>query len=188
MFDSNQQTRHGPSPSSDQESGPPRSLPDLSPDCDHFLQVAAVVGSTFVPGEVATLLQRPVAALLPVIDEALRNRVLRQNDETLSFRDRATRQEILGRIPAPVLGQLRTEATRAGVPAPDRNRNIARFCCLTETERVIARLVGAGMTNQQVATRVRLSPHTVNYHLQRIFRKLDIRSRVELARILPERS
>lgn len=53
---------------------------------------------------------------------------------------------------------------------------------LSETERAIAALVADGLTNRQVAERVFLSPHTVNYYLRRIFGKLGIRSRVELAR------
>ncbi|MEU3370339.1 LuxR C-terminal-related transcriptional regulator [Streptomyces sp. NPDC006660] len=53
---------------------------------------------------------------------------------------------------------------------------------LSETERSIALLVSDGLTNRQVARRVSLSPHTVNYHLRAIFRKLDISSRVEVAR------
>ncbi|MDF3302114.1 helix-turn-helix domain-containing protein [Streptomyces tropicalis] len=53
---------------------------------------------------------------------------------------------------------------------------------LSDVERRVARLVGEGLTNQQVALRLRRSPHTVNYHLRNIFRKLDIGSRVELAR------
>jgi DNA-binding CsgD family transcriptional regulator len=158
------------------------------------LQVAAVVGAAFIPGEVALLVQRPVATLLPAINEALRHRVLCQNNDTLFFRDHAVRQDILERIPMSVLRQLRTEVRTIQVRLPAR-ADVARtdlgttqLSCLTDTERVIALLVGTGMTNRQVATRVCLSPHTVNYHLRRIFRKLDVRSRVELARILPERS
>ncbi|MFE7779034.1 LuxR C-terminal-related transcriptional regulator [Streptomyces sp. NPDC057445] len=55
---------------------------------------------------------------------------------------------------------------------------------LTEAERGIAQLVGEGLTNRQIARRVSLSPHTVNYHLRVIFRKLGINSRVEVARYL----
>ncbi|MBH1934484.1 helix-turn-helix transcriptional regulator [Streptomyces sp. AV19] len=55
---------------------------------------------------------------------------------------------------------------------------------LTEAELRIAHLVAGGMTNRQVATRLGRSPHTVNYHLRQIFRKLNIGSRVELARLL----
>ncbi|RLK23200.1 regulatory LuxR family protein [Micromonospora sp. M71_S20] len=52
-------------------------------------------------------------------------------------------------------------------------------------ERAIARLVAEGMTNRQIATRVRLSPHTVNYHLRGLFRRLGISSRAELVRHVP---
>ncbi|RKT70233.1 regulatory LuxR family protein [Saccharothrix variisporea] len=52
-------------------------------------------------------------------------------------------------------------------------------------ERAIARLVAEGMTNRQIATRVRLSPHTVNYHLRGLFRRLGINSRAELVRHVP---
>ncbi|WP_433262591.1 LuxR C-terminal-related transcriptional regulator [Actinosynnema sp. CS-041913] len=57
---------------------------------------------------------------------------------------------------------------------------------LSEPERDIARLVGAGLTNRQVAKQLFLSPHTVNYHLRGIFKKLGISSRVELARLAHE--
>jgi DNA-binding CsgD family transcriptional regulator len=56
---------------------------------------------------------------------------------------------------------------------------------LSDVERAIAALVAKGMTNRQIATRVRLSPHTVNYHLRGMFRKLAISSRAELARHVP---
>jgi DNA-binding CsgD family transcriptional regulator len=198
MSDPTDPTRHDDGRACDQVSNHSGRFPALSSDCEYFLRVAAVVGTAFVPGEVALLVQQPVAALLPVIDEALRNRVLCQDNDTLFFRDGAARQNILERIPKSVLRQLRTEvrtiqlrlpAQRVGRPDLARTgSDTAQLSCLTDTERVIALLVGTGMTNRQVATRVSLSPHTVNYHLRRIFRKLDIRSRVELARILPERS
>ncbi|XVS62498.1 LuxR C-terminal-related transcriptional regulator [Actinosynnema sp. CA-299493] len=57
---------------------------------------------------------------------------------------------------------------------------------LSGAERDIARLVGVGLTNRQVAKQLYLSPHTVNYHLRGIFRKLGISSRVELARLAHE--
>ncbi len=58
---------------------------------------------------------------------------------------------------------------------------------LSGAERDVARLVGGGLTNRQVAKQLFLSPHTVNYHLRGIFRKLGISSRVELARLAHER-
>ncbi|HWF81737.1 MAG TPA: LuxR C-terminal-related transcriptional regulator [Streptosporangiaceae bacterium] len=53
---------------------------------------------------------------------------------------------------------------------------------LTERERVVARLVTAGLTNQEVATRLYVSVKTVEYHLAQIYGKLGIRSRRQLAR------
>jgi DNA-binding CsgD family transcriptional regulator len=52
---------------------------------------------------------------------------------------------------------------------------------LTPTERSVAAVVAEGTTNREAAARLYLSPHTVDFHLRQIFRKLGIRSRVELA-------
>ena len=59
----------------------------------------------------------------------------------------------------------------------------AGWARLTDAERSVAELVAAGYTNREAATTLFLSPHTVDYHLRHIFRKLDISSRIELARI-----
>ncbi|MFI8825638.1 helix-turn-helix transcriptional regulator [Streptomyces sp. NPDC053431] len=58
---------------------------------------------------------------------------------------------------------------------------------LTAAEVRVARLVAQGLTNHQVAERLSLSPHTVSSHLRRAFTKLDIGSRVELARLVERR-
>jgi DNA-binding CsgD family transcriptional regulator len=55
---------------------------------------------------------------------------------------------------------------------------------LTASERLLAELVADGMTNKQAAARLYVSHHTVDSHLRHIFRKLGIRSRVELARLV----
>ena len=59
----------------------------------------------------------------------------------------------------------------------------AGWARLTDTERAVADLVATGYTNREAATKLFISPHTVDYHLRHIFRKLDIDSRVQLARI-----
>jgi DNA-binding CsgD family transcriptional regulator len=71
-------------------------------------------------------------------------------------------------------GHTRPAAPRRQPPAADLSQ-------LSERELQIARLVGRALTNRQIANRIGRSPHTVNYHLRRIFRKLRIGSRVELA-------
>jgi DNA-binding CsgD family transcriptional regulator len=65
--------------------------------------------------------------------------------------------------------------------------NELSWLSLNGIEKQIARLVSYGKTNHQIAKLVVLSPHTVNYHLRRIFQKLDIQSRSQLAAIVPQR-
>lgn len=57
---------------------------------------------------------------------------------------------------------------------------------LTATEEKVALLVGSRLTKRQVAEQMSLSPHTIEFHLSHIFRKLGIGSRVELTRFLLE--
>lgn len=52
---------------------------------------------------------------------------------------------------------------------------------LTATEEQIARLVAEGKTNREVADLLFVSPNTVHANLRRIFQKLGVRSRTELA-------
>jgi DNA-binding CsgD family transcriptional regulator len=59
---------------------------------------------------------------------------------------------------------------------------------LTGAQVRVAHLAAAGSTNRAIAERLHLSPHTVNSHLRHVFGKLGIRSRVELTRIVTERS
>jgi DNA-binding NarL/FixJ family response regulator len=53
---------------------------------------------------------------------------------------------------------------------------------LTNAERQVAALVAAGNKNREVAARLYTTVATVEAHLTRIYRKLDIRSRTELTR------
>jgi DNA-binding CsgD family transcriptional regulator len=57
---------------------------------------------------------------------------------------------------------------------------------LTPQELQIALLVAEGLTNRDVGARLFLSPKTVEFHLTRIYRKLDIHSRSELVRRVVE--
>jgi DNA-binding CsgD family transcriptional regulator len=63
----------------------------------------------------------------------------------------------------------------------------AGWSSLTSTEQRIAELVALGLTNREVGTEMFISAHTVAFHLRQVFRKLDINSRVALARLAVER-
>ena len=56
---------------------------------------------------------------------------------------------------------------------------------LTAQERHIARLARDGLSNPEIGGRLFLSPRTVEWHLRKVFTKLEIRSRHELANALP---
>jgi len=69
--------------------------------------------------------------------------------------------------------RARDEASRVGLH-PTTNT-------LTETERRVAELVGSGRSNQETAAELFISVKTVEANLTRIYRKLSVRSRTELA-------
>ena len=52
---------------------------------------------------------------------------------------------------------------------------------LTETERLVAALISQGQTNRQIASAMFVTENTVQTHVRHIFRKLEVRSRTELA-------
>ena len=47
-------------------------------------------------------------------------------------------------------------------------------------------MAAEGMTNREIAQALFLTEKTIEHHLSCVYRKLDIRSRVQLVRALPE--
>jgi len=78
-----------------------------------------------------------------------------------------------------ILTMLESDLEAAGVRVSrDCGRALEK---LSEQELRVARLVARGLSNSAIAAELWLSPRTVSSHLYRIFPKLAISSRVELA-------
>jgi len=81
----------------------------------------------------------------------------------------------------------RAERELAATGERIRKRDVRPAMELTAQEAQIARLVADGSSNPEVAAELFISPRTVEYHLHKIFGKLDITSRGQLARALAAR-
>jgi predicted ATPase/class 3 adenylate cyclase/DNA-binding CsgD family transcriptional regulator len=62
----------------------------------------------------------------------------------------------------------------------ERKRPSAGWAALTPTERDVVRLLREGLANKDIASRLFVSPRTVETHLTHIYTKLGLKSRVQL--------
>jgi DNA-binding CsgD family transcriptional regulator len=81
----------------------------------------------------------------------------------------------------------RAERELAATGERIRRRDVRPVVELTAQETQIARLVADGRSNPEIAAELFISPRTVEYHLHKIFSKLDITARGQLARALATR-
>jgi DNA-binding CsgD family transcriptional regulator len=166
-------------------------LAALSAPTRRMLQVASAIGPGFGVLELARLMRHGTAQLLPHLDEALASGLLVSVEDRLLFSHELVHAAVASSLCRPAAAALRAEfaalwtapSTPPAPPAPTRAATAPAtgWDALTEQERRIADLVGRALTNQQIATRIGRSRHTVNYHLRRIFHKLGIINRVDLA-------
>lgn len=80
-----------------------------------------------------------------------------------------------------VASQLVRYLTGDAVPDGAEDRALDR---LTERQREVAALVAEGLSNEEIAGRLFLSPATVKSHLTAVMRRLDVRTRTQLAILL----
>jgi DNA-binding CsgD family transcriptional regulator len=92
-----------------------------------------------------------------------------------------TAQQTFEGLNAPLWAdRARGELSATGETARKRDPSTADE--LTPQERRIAELVATGASNREVGAALYVSPKTVEYHLRKVFVKLGVSSRVELAR------
>ena len=132
----------------------------------------------FIPNAAADRLIDPDDE--PVLREAADRLSDRLQDATtivLSGRTVAVRAvPVLDDEPPGIILQLKLD-----VDGDHADRRRARmsggWTSLTDTERSVADVVAEGLTNREAAERLFLSPHTVDFHLRSIYRKLGTNSR-----------
>ena len=104
-------------------------------------------------------------------------------EELVSAIEKANRDETVlgGQIAARVVSELRgTTDPVACTPRPEND-------LLSGREAEVAKLVGAGATNREIAVDLYITGGTVKNHILRILRKLDLRDRTQLALYAVER-
>ena len=112
---------------------------------------------------------------------------LRRHRRRRDARDQlASAYQIFDSIGAAAFAErARTELRAAGGHA--RQHTIETPDTLTAQEALIARLAGDGASNPEIAAQLFISRATVAYHLRKVFTKLGVSSRSQLAPALPAR-
>ena len=82
----------------------------------------------------------------------------------------------------PLVAAARTELRASG--ARPRREVRTGIDALTPSERRVAQLAAAGLTNAQIAARLFITAKTTEHHLAATYRKLDISSRRDLGALL----
>ncbi|WP_435836627.1 helix-turn-helix transcriptional regulator [Streptomyces asoensis] len=80
----------------------------------------------------------------------------------------------------------RAELRALGAPASPVRDHRSPTAQLTAQQLLVARMAADGATNREIATRLALSPRTIDHHLRGVFTRLGIRSRIELVRLLAD--
>jgi DNA-binding CsgD family transcriptional regulator len=82
----------------------------------------------------------------------------------------------------------RARAALVAVGERVRKAESGRSVELTTQEAQVARMAADGATNQEIASRMFISPNTVDYHLRKLYRKFGVTNRARLAARMAERA
>ncbi|MFC8662292.1 LuxR C-terminal-related transcriptional regulator [Streptomyces sp. NPDC057199] len=130
-------------------------------------------------------------ALRPMTFELARTRLVSGQALRRFRRPAAAREPLLAAQQAfaalgatPWTARAAAELAATGHRSDPRDIKSSRMDQLTAQELQVARAIGDGLSNVEAATALFLSRKTVEAHLTRVYRKLGIRSRTDLARCL----
>jgi DNA-binding NarL/FixJ family response regulator len=111
---------------------------------------------------------------------------LRRDRRRLDARDQLrTAHELLTSMGAEAFA-ARAERELLATGERARKRTVETRGELTAQEAQVARLARDGLSNSAIGERLFISQHTAAYHLRKVFTKLDITSRSQLGRVLPQ--
>ena len=111
---------------------------------------------------------------------------LRRRDRRLEARaELQTAYDLFDAMGARLFAE-RTGKELAATGARARQRSTSTSNELTPQESQIAELAAEGATNAEIATKLFLSANTIDYHLRKVYRKLEVSSRRHLRRVLGE--
>ncbi|WP_326703871.1 LuxR C-terminal-related transcriptional regulator [Streptomyces cyaneofuscatus] len=149
--------------------------------CRQLLCLMALLDDGCGPQTLSRLLGISTVALIPVLEEAYATGLLHDQGGAPAFVSLLARCLVAETVPQAVRTALRRErAALGGATAHPPPRDEPAGPELDERQRLMVRLVAEGLTNQEMAGRLRLSPHTVNYHLRKLFRTFGVGSRIDL--------
>lgn len=130
------------------------------------------------------------AARLLGATEALRDRygyarslheARRYDGDLARLRESPVQQRVVATLTEGAGLSIDEAAALASLGRGRRGRPPSGWSSLTDRERQVAMLVAEGLTNPEIAARLLVSPATVKAHVSRVFPKLDVSSRRELA-------
>ncbi|MGK4585672.1 LuxR C-terminal-related transcriptional regulator [Kitasatospora sp. HPMI-4] len=157
-----------------------------SRECRQLLSVASLLGSEVVYEELAPILSTYPAALLLLLEEACATGAMRHDGGRVVFAGELVRRVIAESVPATLRQALLREADALRSPRQpaeaDPPPRATAPTPLSAQQHTLIQLVSEGLTNRQIARRLDLSPHTVNYHLRKLFRGFGVNSRIDLLR------
>lgn len=151
--------------------------------------IARLEGIVAPDGEFAEPFQQAIAlfSMIPAKFELAQSH-LRFGERLRAAGRRGTAEEqlriaegLFTELEAPRWLQLTRAALGGGTSAPAVAPAPEHRVQLTAQERAVAELVAEGLTNKEIAARLFLTVKTIEWHLRQIYRKLGIKSRVQLA-------